>query len=168
MSLSFFQHTLVARLLYCTLLATLLTGCATTPGGTLTAAQISALQEAGFARTEDGWSLSMDGRILFDTDADALATDARESIARLARSLQAVGIDHLVVEGHTDNVGQADYNQSLSLRRAETVAEALFQHGFSPDNITRLGHGSTRPIADNRTPEGRAQNRRVAIIVLAH
>jgi outer membrane protein OmpA-like peptidoglycan-associated protein len=71
----------------------------------------------------------------------------------------------LRVDGHTDNVGTIEYNQQLSMRRAEAVARVLLTCGFARDHLDVRGFGKTRPIADNGTALGRAENRRVAIIV---
>jgi outer membrane protein OmpA-like peptidoglycan-associated protein len=70
-----------------------------------------------------------------------------------------------VVEGHTDSQGSASFNQDLSHRRAESVRLYLVSHGIAADRVTSEGLGLTRPIADNTSAEGRANNRRVEIIV---
>lgn len=67
------------------------------------------------------------------------------------------------VQGHTDNIGTPESNKILSQRRAETVREYLIQKGIAPDRITAVGYGQEKPVADNATPEGRAQNRRVEL-----
>ncbi|MNL72720.1 Outer membrane porin F precursor [compost metagenome] len=69
------------------------------------------------------------------------------------------------MDGHTDDAGSAEYNQSLSVRRAEAVARLLAGAGFAPENIEVRGRGKSRPVADNRTAAGRSENRRVAIVV---
>ena len=67
----------------------------------------------------------------------------------------------VVLEGHTDSVGNDAYNQKLSEKRANAVAKALKDLGVSASKITTVGYGETKPIADNKTKEGRAENRRV-------
>jgi outer membrane protein OmpA-like peptidoglycan-associated protein len=69
------------------------------------------------------------------------------------------------VEGFTDSQGDASYNQELSQRRAQTVRDYLVSRGISSDRVTAQGFGLTRPVADNASPEGRANNRRVEIVV---
>ena len=69
----------------------------------------------------------------------------------------------LKVEGHTDNIGTKVYNQKLSERRAESVKVYLVKRGVATDRITTMGHGKEQPVADNKTAEGRAQNRRVEV-----
>ena len=70
------------------------------------------------------------------------------------------------VVGHTDNTGAASYNQQLSERRANAVADVLMQGGVSFGRIQTFGRGENQPIADNLTDSGRAQNRRVEIVIL--
>jgi OOP family OmpA-OmpF porin len=72
---------------------------------------------------------------------------------------------HVAVEGHTDSVGSDAYNQKLSERRARTVADYLIDHGVDPSRLTVRGYGESRPVADNATAAGRAENRRVDIVV---
>ena len=69
------------------------------------------------------------------------------------------------VVGHTDNTGEAAYNQSLSERRAQAVASVLISAGVSPARIRSIGRGEDQPVASNLTAEGRQQNRRVEIII---
>jgi outer membrane protein OmpA-like peptidoglycan-associated protein len=69
------------------------------------------------------------------------------------------------VEGHTDDVGTDEYNQTLSERRAGAVGAFLVEQGIPADAVTALGLGESRPKADNLTPEGRRQNRRVELVV---
>jgi outer membrane protein OmpA-like peptidoglycan-associated protein len=71
----------------------------------------------------------------------------------------------MVVEGHTDSQGGADYNMELSRRRAQTVRDYLVSRQIAADRIIATGFGLTRPIADNTSAEGRANNRRVEIVV---
>jgi outer membrane protein OmpA-like peptidoglycan-associated protein len=72
-----------------------------------------------------------------------------------------------VVEGHTDSQGKAAANQLLSVNRANSVRDYLVQHGIAADRITSEGHGPDHSIADNKSAEGRADNRRVEIVVKA-
>lgn len=91
------------------------------------------------------------------TDADKALLD--ETAANLARLKYVVG----TVEGHTDSVGSEAYNQELSERRAQVVADYLQGKGISVDRMTVTGHGENRPVADNATKDGRMQNRRVVL-----
>jgi outer membrane protein OmpA-like peptidoglycan-associated protein len=71
----------------------------------------------------------------------------------------------IIIEGHTDSQGEPAYNQDLSQRRAQSVRDYLVSRGMAADRVTAQGFGLTRPIADNTSPEGRANNRRVEIVV---
>lgn len=144
-------------------------GCQNSPPlrGGLTEAQIAVLERVGFGQTGDTWSLDLDGRLLFETDNAALTHQTRDIIERVALALKSVDIDRLTVEGHADNTGDARYNRELSLRRAASVARAFTAYGIPYEHIVVRGRGSERPIADNATAEGRAQNRRVVLIVPA-
>lgn len=154
------------------LAAGVLAACQTTPQKTasgLNPEQTAALHAAGFVQTGNGddWELALGGQILFQSAEDKLSKSEQETIARLARTLADVGIDAMSVEGHTDNTGPEPYNQALSERRADAVARAINAVGIPYENLVRRGFGSSRPVADNVLREGRAQNRRVTIIVPA-
>lgn len=100
------------------------------------------------------------------------AVDSASLNATLVRDIQSVGASlvkypnsTIQVVGHTDNTGAAAYNKDLSLRRAGAVANVLVGSGVPSSRIQSIGAGEDRPIASNLTPEGRAQNRRVEIII---
>ena len=147
----------------------LLAGCATAPPKpTLAQRQTETLTKLGFKKIDDGWLLILPDRISFEFNKDDLKPEFRTTIADFAHQLLNVDIRELRVEGHSDNVGAADYNLALSQRRADVVADAFIADGFAARDVGRKGFGSTRPAADNGSPEGRAQNRRVEIIVLSN
>lgn len=144
-----------------------LAGCATEPPhGKLTPAQIAVLKGEGFSLTDTGWELGLPDKLLFGFDEDVIAPDRQTALVRIGRRLREAGLDALRIDGHTDDSGTAEYNQQLSVRRAEAVARVLVTTcGFTRDQLQVRGLGKTRPIADNRTAAGRAENRRVVIIV---
>lgn len=145
----------------------LLLGCQTTPSpADPKAARAALLQQAGFKRQGDDWELSLGTKLLFNLDEDALSAEGRSALAAVADSLRRVGVGRVRVEGHTDNTGSARHNAALSLRRAETAAQELIRGGLSASSIERRGFSADRPVADNATPEGRAQNRRVVITLM--
>lgn len=135
--------------------------------GRFTPAQIKVLRELGFTESEEGWTLNLSGKVLFAFAEDRLGPSELETVAHLARTLQGAGLSRLRIEGHTDNVGEAAVNQRLSLRRAEVVAREFEARGIPGSGIQTRGLGMTRPVADNATEAGRAQNRRVSLIVLS-
>ena len=103
--------------------------------------------------------------ILFATGSDNLRPDLVRDLQSVAASLQRYPDTTVDVVGHTDNVGSAGFNQQLSTRRAESVANVLLANGVSANRVRAYGRGLTQPVASNATPEGRSQNRRVEIII---
>jgi outer membrane protein OmpA-like peptidoglycan-associated protein len=145
--------------------AAALGGCSTLTTYYSTTARKQALGKLGFVEAADGWELNLSGRLLFALNDANLSAEGTETIEQVAKVLLGIGIDHLTVEGHADNVGTDESNMKLSERRAEVVAQALVEKGFEAANIERRAFGSQRPIADNTSEAGRAQNRRAALIV---
>jgi outer membrane protein OmpA-like peptidoglycan-associated protein len=134
--------------------------------GRFTAAQIAAMQSAGFTENMEGWGLGLSDKILFGVNESELTATSKANIANMAKSLSATGIQHVRIDGHTDNYGKADYNQQLSLKRADAVATQWALGADVPrTNITTRGLGMSAPIASNNSAQGRAQNRRVAIVI---
>lgn len=146
-----------------------LAGCGTTPVAapepTRTEKVRAALKAMSFVEEADGWHLSLPAPLVFEFDSETVASGARDSLLRIARELRELGIERTLVRGHTDNVGTREYNLALSKRRADAVARVLAEGGFPPDRVESTGLGFSLPLADNGTAEGRAQNRRVVIIV---
>jgi hypothetical protein len=94
-----------------------------------------------------------------------LKPGAREKLARVAGILLSHPDLKLQIEGHTDSVGDADYNQRLSDNRADSVRAYLVAQGIASTSVTTAGLGETQPVASNDTPAGRQQNRRVELVV---
>jgi outer membrane protein OmpA-like peptidoglycan-associated protein len=107
----------------------------------------------------------MPQNLLFAFDSDLVRPDLQDDLRELAASLQRYPGTTVEVVGHTDNVGDASYNQELSVRRATSVARVLISSGVSSTRIRTLGRGESDPIASNLTDDGRAQNRRVDVII---
>jgi outer membrane protein OmpA-like peptidoglycan-associated protein len=149
------------------LLAMLLSACQNAPPPRDARAEKTvALQRLGFvAAASDAWELNLGVKLLFDSNADELSASGLEAVGSVARGLGSAGIERVIVEGHTDNVGSARHNETLSLRRAQSVAEQLVRGGMNDAAIERRGLGFAKPVADNATAEGRAQNRRVVVTV---
>jgi outer membrane protein OmpA-like peptidoglycan-associated protein len=103
--------------------------------------------------------------VLFKTGSFELLGTARERLAKVSGIVLAYPSLHLAVEGHTDSVGTDDYNQQLSEKRATAVRDYLVQQGIASDAIVASGFGKTSPVASNDTSEGRAQNRRVELVL---
>lgn len=108
-----------------------------------------------------------DSTVLFDFDSSDLRGEARAELDRAADIL-APRDDIILIEvaGHTDSIGTEEYNQDLSVRRAQSVADYLVQNGVSRDRLRVVGFGETRPKVSNDTPANRQQNRRVVLSIL--
>lgn len=105
------------------------------------------------------------GDILFNTDSYVLRDEARESIDRIVRAIKENYPDReIIVKGHTDNVGDPEYNQTLSENRAKSVADYILPN-LNHNRLSYSGSGDKEPLSSNDTPEGRRRNRRVDIII---
>jgi outer membrane protein OmpA-like peptidoglycan-associated protein len=103
--------------------------------------------------------------VLFDFNKYTLKPEAREKLAKVSGILLAYPDLKVQVEGYTDNIGTDEYNQELSEKRADSVRDYLVSQNVPGNNITAQGYGKRDPIADNATSSGRAQNRRVELVV---
>ena len=112
-----------------------------------------------------GIIVTLSGGILFDTGKTKLKPGAKATLTRIAKQLQSDPSLKIAVEGHTDNVGSAAKNQSLSEQRANSVRVFVVSAGISADHITASGKGEEAPVATNKTAAGRQQNRRVELVI---
>jgi outer membrane protein OmpA-like peptidoglycan-associated protein len=106
------------------------------------------------------------GQGLFSSGQSTLSARARDEVGRIAAVLSQFPERSISVEGHTDAVGSEVANQRLSEQRAEAVRAALIAQGVDPGRVDMVGYGESRPAAENDTAQGRAQNRRVEIVIL--
>ena len=113
-----------------------------------------------------GMVITLSGSVLFTSAKAELSPGAQLKLNDVATALTREDpVSKMVVEGYTDSQGAAAYNQTLSQQRAQAVRDYLVTRGIADDRITAKGFGPERPIADNATTEGRANNRRVEIVV---
>ncbi|WP_295769830.1 OmpA family protein [uncultured Mucilaginibacter sp.] len=119
-------------------------------------------------RQGEGILVKFDSGILFDVNKTALKSAAQTNLSNLATSLTNNPQTNILIVGHTDNTGSAELNQDLSVRRAESVKSYISSHGVSGSRLSTSGKGFNEPIADNSTEAGRAQNRRVEIVIVAN
>jgi outer membrane protein OmpA-like peptidoglycan-associated protein len=126
-------------------------------------------QRRAFETLKKGEALriTFDSSLLFRSNASTLSDTARYILRQLAGTLNRYPETDLKIICHTDNTGQAELNRTLSERRARSVREWLVSQDVASARMTFRGEGDRYPAADNRTPEGRAQNRRVEIWLLA-
>ena len=100
---------------------------------------------------------------LFEFNSDKVAKDNYAGLNVVAKFLKSSPNVSVKVEGHTDNVGAKEYNQKLSERRAKSVADYIISKGVDSSRVTTQGFGFSKPIASNKTKEGRAKNRRTEL-----
>jgi outer membrane protein OmpA-like peptidoglycan-associated protein len=127
------------------------------------------LEQARAHVTEEprGVVITLSGAVLFASAKSQLLPTAERKLDDVAKALQDVGPDQqIVVEGYTDSQGSDDFNQRLSAARAESVRDYLIRRGIASSRIRAVGKGEASPVASNDTPEGRADNRRVEIVLL--
>jgi outer membrane protein OmpA-like peptidoglycan-associated protein len=124
----------------------------------------SQLAELEPKQTERGIELTLD-EVLFPFNSAELQPGNERTIQRLAQFLQASPDAQILIEGHTDAVGTDQYNQQLSEQRAESVRQALAQQGIGRERVRSVGLGEDFPVASNQEPQGRAQNRRVEVVI---
>ena len=117
-------------------------------------------------RQGDNITLNMPGNITFAFDSSNLQSQFYPILNNVADTLNDYNQTVIEVAGHTDSVGDAGYNQNLSVERAQSVANYLSSRGVMQQRMIVTGAGETRPIASNDTEAGRAQNRRVEITIV--
>ncbi|WAC75936.1 OmpA family protein [Roseateles sp. SL47] len=102
----------------------------------------------------------------FDFDKSVLKADAKTALDDLVGKTGGINLEVIIAVGHTDSVGSDEYNQKLSVRRAEAVKAYLVSKGLEKNRVYTEGKGEKQPVADNATAEGRSKNRRVEIEVV--
>jgi outer membrane protein OmpA-like peptidoglycan-associated protein len=113
-----------------------------------------------------GMVITLSGSVLFASGKSDVLPDAQTKLANVATALTQQDPDSkIIVQGYTDSQGGQSFNQDLSQRRADAVRSYLVSHGLASDRVTAQGFGMGSPIADNASAEGRANNRRVEIVV---
>lgn len=147
-----------------TLLCLTLAGCLSF--GPLKYRQVKMLKKECFVLTEEGWSLGLPERLLFDFNKSDIKPENGKEIIRLAKQLNKYDLQKLKIVGHTDDIGNPEYNQKLSEERAQSVAGIFLKEGFKQTNLNVIGRGSNQPFVPNTSDENRASNRRVAIIII--
>ena len=111
-------------------------------------------------------SYSKWSNLLFDFNKANIKPEHVQEINRLAKQLNKYDLHKLKIVGHTDDIGNPEYNQKLSEERAQSVASIFVQQGFKQNDLTAIGRGSSQPFVHNTSDENRASNRRVAVIII--
>jgi outer membrane protein OmpA-like peptidoglycan-associated protein len=118
------------------------------------------------ARTDEGIKFTLSSDLLFPINSSYLTDQAKRELDKLATILKEETRKKIRVDGHTDAPGTAEYNVWLSEKRAVSVKTYLSEAGIAASRISTQGLGQTKPVADNKTPEGRERNRRVEVVIL--
>ncbi len=126
-------------------------------------AELEELKALQAKSTDRGMVLTL-GDVLFDTGESTLRAGAYQNVSRVAQFMQNYPERSLLIEGHTDNTGDYDFNYNLSVQRANAVRSALAEHGIAAARIVAKGLGENSPVASNNSESGRQRNRRVDLI----
>jgi OOP family OmpA-OmpF porin len=129
----------------------------------LNATDISELPEAKIISTQECNGVNL--HVNFKTDSSQIKKSSYARIKEFADYMISHPDKTATIAGHTDSVGNAQYNQALSQRRAKAVYEALINYGVDADRLDYVGYGESDPIATNKTAAGRAANRRIEAIL---
>ena len=104
--------------------------------------------------------------VLFDFDKSVIKPEGRSKLDDLAAKVKGINLEVVIAIGHADSIGSDEYNQRLSVRRAESVKAYLTSKGLEPNRVYTEGKGEKQPVASNKTADGRAKNRRTEIEVI--
>jgi outer membrane protein OmpA-like peptidoglycan-associated protein len=126
------------------------------------------LKDAKVERVGEGILITFDSGLLFETDKSDLESNTKANLDQLAQTLKKYDDTNVLVEGHTDNTGDDNYNMKLSDKRAEAVENYLVSQGVAKTRVTTKGYGESQPIGDNNTASGRQANRRVEVAIYAN
>ena len=153
------------------LVATLILGCATPAVKTAETGvdpnyDASKQKAIKLTQTARETGITVDARVLFDTGKAEVKGDGQVAIDRIASLLKDKTTANVIIEGHTDSTGSPQLNQRLSEQRADSVRAGLVSRGVPLARLQTKGLGLSQPVAENATEDGRAQNRRVEIVML--
>lgn len=126
------------------------------------------LQDAKVERVGEGIKITFNSGILFDINSNKLGDVAKDNIGKLAVVLKKYEDTDVLIEGHTDSTGPAEFNQTLSENRAASVSHFLSLNAVNSARLTTVGYGPNQPLVDNDTPANRSLNRRVEIAIYAN
>jgi OOP family OmpA-OmpF porin len=104
--------------------------------------------------------------VLFDFDKAVIKPEGKSKLDDLANKVKGINLEVVIAIGHADSIGSDEYNQRLSVRRAESVKAYMVSRGIEPNRVYTEGKGEKQPVASNRTSDGRAKNRRTEIEVI--
>lgn len=126
------------------------------------------IQGANVERIGEGIKITFDSGILYDVGKASLRQEAKNNLNELARILNKYENTNILIEGHTDATGSEEYNLELSRKRAQSVANEVAFQKVDPTRFTIMGYGESQPLGSNETVQGRQQNRRVELAIMAN
>ncbi|WP_207509000.1 OmpA family protein [Telluribacter humicola] len=126
------------------------------------------VEGAKVERVGEGIKMTFDSGLLFGFDSDKVTTETRANLDRMAEVLKKYEDTEILIEGHTDSKGSDEYNQRLSARRAEAVADYLRSSNVPRKRLQTIGYGENQPVTNNDTETARQQNRRVEVVIVAN
>jgi outer membrane protein OmpA-like peptidoglycan-associated protein len=124
------------------------------------------LKFATVSKLDDTIKVIFPSNLMFDFNSASISENVMPKMHRFAKALNKFDQTAVLVNGHTDNVGEENYNFELSAKRADTAKAALIKYQVAKERINTWGLGMRHPIASNETEEGRAKNRRVEFVIL--
>jgi outer membrane protein OmpA-like peptidoglycan-associated protein len=119
-------------------------------------------------RVGEGIDVTFDSGILYEVNGDKLSVSSQDELTKFAETLKKYDQTNILIDGHTDNTGTDEYNQQLSMRRAESVSKFLQARGVVAARLGTRGFGESKPTGDNATDAGKRQNRRVEVAIWAN
>ena len=125
-------------------------------------------KNATVERVGEGIKVTLDSGLLFDFNKSDIKEESKESLTKFAQTVNKYEDTNIILEGHTDNVGEQSYNVELSRQRAKAVADFIKDLKVDGARIAEFGYGEVQPISDNASEAGRQQNRRVEIAIFAN
>jgi outer membrane protein OmpA-like peptidoglycan-associated protein len=126
------------------------------------------IEGAEVQRVGEGIQITFDSGLLFDVNKAALKPETMANLDKLSESLKKYPDTDILVEGHTDSTGSEEHNLQLSNQRAQSVVNYLAGLGIAPTRFSIMGYGESQPVATNETEEGRQENRRVEVAIMAN
>ncbi len=126
------------------------------------------VENAKVERIGEGIKLTFDSGLLFGFDSYQISDATRKNLDNMAEVLQDYDETDILIEGHTDNVGEDAYNQKLSVNRAEAVADYLRQNSVKRNRLVTKGYGEMQPLTSNADASGQRLNRRVEVVITAN
>lgn len=124
------------------------------------------LKFAQVSKLDDTVKVIFPSNLMFEFNSSSMSESVMPKMSRFANALNKFDKTAILVNGHTDNVGEMAYNDALSTKRADTAKAALILYKVHPERINTWGLGMRHPIASNETEEGKARNRRVEFVIL--